>query len=80
MEYKEFQEKIPYDPGDIFWSHITILRKDKTVSVNVKNAEVSNSSSNNANNVKVIEKPKITAPVTVANKPVFMKYPTRPPG
>lgn len=86
MEYSEFQEKIPYDPGDIFWTHIDLLRKHKTVSVNFKNTEVntptkSQTTQNNSQNKPVFglnDKDKEKSPVVKKN--VFMQYPTKPTG
>lgn len=85
MDYKEFQEKIPYDPGDIFWTHIDILRKNKTVSVNHKNTEVKNVNSqpipptaSQSNSFGMHDKDK---PTPVVKKPtIFMPYPPKSTG
>lgn len=33
LSLKQFQEKVPRDPGDIFWTHLELLRKCKFVAV-----------------------------------------------
>lgn len=75
MDYKEFQEKIPYDPGDIFWSHIDILRKKKTVSVNHKKEPEPKTFNQDSDNFKLNDKEK--SPTKKKN--VFMPYPKSNP-
>lgn len=29
LSLEEFQKKVPYDPGDVFWTHLELLRKCK---------------------------------------------------
>lgn len=31
--HTEFQEKVPVDPGDTFWTHLELLRKCKMVAI-----------------------------------------------
>lgn len=31
LTLKEFQSKVPLDPGDVFWTHLELLKKCKLV-------------------------------------------------
>ncbi|XP_053683481.1 DNA-binding protein Ets97D [Sabethes cyaneus] len=39
MDHAEFKQKVPNDPGDLFWTHMELLRKCKFVAVVQKNGD-----------------------------------------
>ncbi|XP_048516039.1 DNA-binding protein Ets97D isoform X2 [Athalia rosae] len=61
----EFQGKVPLDPGDVFWTHLELLRKCKFVAVVQKDAP--NSSSDNSDDARSakVRSQKVPKPRTV---------------
>ncbi|XP_062561327.1 DNA-binding protein Ets97D isoform X2 [Armigeres subalbatus] len=42
MDHAEFKQKVPSDPGDLFWTHLELLRKCKFVAVVQKHGDGEN--------------------------------------
>lgn len=51
LTLEEFQTKVPLDPGDVFWTHLELLRKCKFVAVVQKDSPMT-SSENTEDNIK----------------------------
>ncbi|KAL7302677.1 hypothetical protein TKK_0004733 [Trichogramma kaykai] len=77
LDIKQFQKKVPHDPGDVFWTHFELLRKCKFVAVVQKpQTESSDSASPSPkspvkNKVEKSSKPK---PVAVSNNQEAYNY------
>lgn len=66
----EFQEKVPVDPGDTFWTHLELLRKCKMVAIRGE-PDFENTSDENVTQMKKQQKPNGLKPVK-AIKPLGM--------
>lgn len=65
MTHEEFRKKLPKDPGNIFWTHLQLLKECKFVSVVHKAAE---------NELKIDQKAIVQDP-TAVNLPPLTREP-----
>ncbi|XP_028177326.1 DNA-binding protein Ets97D-like isoform X1 [Ostrinia furnacalis] len=64
LSNKEFKEKVPSDPGDIFWTHFELLRKCKFIAVVQSEESPANKDPLEIDNMQqsaIKKKPKLTA-------------------
>ncbi|PBC30188.1 DNA-binding protein Ets97D [Apis cerana cerana] len=67
LTMEEFQAKVPLDPGEVFWTHLELLRKCKFVAVLQKDPPVSPTENNIDKTIKVRNQ-KITKSRPVVNQ------------
>ncbi|XP_037033169.1 DNA-binding protein Ets97D-like [Bradysia coprophila] len=62
LSLEEFQEKVPVDPGDTFWTHLELLRKCKMVAIRGE-PDFENTTDENVTQLKKQQKPNGLKPV-----------------
>lgn len=62
LSLEEFQEKVPVDPGDTFWTHLELLRKCKMVAIRGE-PDFDNPSDENVTQMKKQQKPNGLKPI-----------------
>ncbi|XP_015187421.1 PREDICTED: DNA-binding protein Ets97D isoform X2 [Polistes dominula] len=71
LTLQDFQTKVPLDPGDVFWTHLELLKKCKFVAIIQKDTPSSANESNASNKtmkVRSQKSPKTTRPNNIINQ------------